>query len=391
MSTPLLLQDNFENKVCDSNANKKPKITKSKSSYPGFNELLGRKVRGWVCEEIIGKGTFGVIYKCFKKLNEDNDKKTFGALKAEDQTKQSTHIVKEIRILEALRRTKRGCDFFAEVLEFGEKRKFKFVITTLFGMNLFDILIKMPNQRIAFRTWIRVAINVLQGLEILHSKKLIHMDLKPANIIVDYQCIKRHNEIIVRIIDFGLAKHLQYSNAEEIPISLEPTNPITKKDTPIWMGSIFHCSPHIHRGCEPSYRDDVFSWLYVTMDLYKELPWSPADTEANIAKKKINSNYNVYKDYFPSEVVSVINDVIENPSNKPPQYNTILTKLKICMDNNSITWGEECQWDAFFKPQNTTQKPINPTLKQTDVPDSEKKKLTDNNVPGPNISERTKK
>ncbi|CEF65073.1 Protein kinase domain and Serine/threonine-/dual specificity protein kinase, catalytic domain and Protein kinase-like domain-containing protein [Strongyloides ratti] len=410
MSLPVLVQDDLENKVGDNMNNHKI----VKTDYPGFNELLGRRIMGWTCEEIIGKGTFGVIYKCSKKATEENSKvtekteknekteksdknekkdkynKIYAALKAEDQTKQDTHIIKEVRILEALNKKQSKRNFFADPLGYGEKRKFKFVITTLFGTNLFDILTKMPNQRIELRTWIRVVINILEGLKILHKIKIVHLDLKPANIIVDYQNKRKQNDIVVRIIDFGLSRHLKYKcNVDEIPINLEPSSPVTEKDGPIWFGSIFHCSPHLHRGCDPSYRDDVYSWLFVSMDLYIKLPWTPADTEINIAKKKINATCDFYKTYFPVELEPIVKNIVEAPSNKPPEYNKILEQLKAFMQKHSVLWSEPCQWEINHAKKES-QIPNNNTLKKNELHVSNKKKIVDDNNIEINISEKGK-
>ncbi|CEF66841.1 Protein kinase domain and Serine/threonine-/dual specificity protein kinase, catalytic domain and Protein kinase-like domain-containing protein [Strongyloides ratti] len=392
MNTLSLFKNNFENKTCDNTNNQKQKV--HKNDYPYFNELLGRKIKGWECEEIIGKGTFGVIYKCFKEQTEEISKKIekiTGALKAEDQTKKVTHIVKEIRILESLKKIQNGKNYFAEVLDYGEKRKFKFIITTLFGSNLFDILIQMPNQRIEIRTWIRVVINIFEGLKHLHSIKVIHMDLKPANIIVDYQNKRKNHEIVVRIIDFGLAKHLKYKNiAEEIPKNFVINNVTNDKNDPYWIGSIFHCSPYIHKGYDSSYRDDIYSWLYVSMDLFKELPWSPNDTELSIIKQKFNSTINTYKNYFPIELESIIKSIVESPPNKPPDYDGILKDLKNFMQILTISWNEPCQWETIFGQKQTLQKQINLSLKQSDFPDLMKKKISDNDIVGQNINEKEK-
>uniref|UniRef100_A0A0K0DSU5 non-specific serine/threonine protein kinase n=1 Tax=Strongyloides stercoralis TaxID=6248 RepID=A0A0K0DSU5_STRER len=351
MNTPLLFQDNIDNNNSYYTDNQKEKSFNSEDYLP-FDELLGRTIKGWVCKEIIGKGTFGVIYKCIKTQTEENykkNKKFIGALKAEDQTKQDTHIVKEVNVLEALKKTKNGKYYFPEVLDYGEKQKFKFVITTLCGSNLFDILIKMPNQIIEIKTWIRVVINVLEGLKILHSKGIIHLDLKPANIIVDYQYKRKHKNVVVKLIDFGLAKYLNYTNnINELPINLDSNVSTIPFDDPIWIGSIFYCSPYIHQGYEPSYRDDVYSWLYVSMDLYKELPWDPDDTEINIIKKKFNTTCGIYKNYFPVELEPIIRSIVEGSLNKPPDYNGILKKLKNFMKIHLISWDEPCQWESIF-------------------------------------------
>ena len=50
-------------------------------------------------------------------------------------------------------------------------------------------------------TGIAVGLQIAKGLQLAHDKGIFHLDLKPANILLQQQ-----NEIVVKIIDFGLAK-----------------------------------------------------------------------------------------------------------------------------------------------------------------------------------------
>ncbi|MEK8016054.1 MAG: protein kinase, partial [Candidatus Parabeggiatoa sp.] len=50
-------------------------------------------------------------------------------------------------------------------------------------------------------TGISVGLQIAKGLQLAHDKGIFHLDLKPANILLQQQ-----NEIVVKIIDFGLAK-----------------------------------------------------------------------------------------------------------------------------------------------------------------------------------------
>lgn len=65
-----------------------------------------------------------------------------------------------------------------------------------------DELDKFIEKQLTLSLWskIYVLLNILQGLRHLSSQKIVHLDLKPSNIIVG-------RSYITKIIDFGEAYH----------------------------------------------------------------------------------------------------------------------------------------------------------------------------------------
>uniref|UniRef100_A0A0N5BTC3 non-specific serine/threonine protein kinase n=1 Tax=Strongyloides papillosus TaxID=174720 RepID=A0A0N5BTC3_STREA len=357
---------------------------RSRGAYPEFDDLVGRRVKGWRVESIIGKGTYGVIYKCSKTTQDKHGKETkmLAALKAEVKKQDQSASMKEVRILQILQSENATRHYFANLYDYGEKRNFKYMITTLFGKNLFDILISTPGQTLKKNTWIRIIINVFEGLRILHAYGIVHLDLKPANVILDYEGTKRRKNVIARIIDFGLSKHVKYSCEDKvIPVNIEPDSPVTENEGPIWIGSIFHCSPYIHKGYKPTYRDDIYSWIYLSMDLFKELPWSPADPEPQIIKKKSEATYDLYKGYLPPEFGDALRIVYNAKPNENIDYPLLKKELDRIMVFNNVSWDEPCQWDPNYNEKEVVNKPMAIKIDKADIPNTIKKKIVEDDAP----------
>ena len=106
-------------------------------------------------------------------------------------------------------------------------------------------------------TFILLAINrIIQGIDYLHSNKLIHRDLKPSNILIDH-------DFLPYVSDFDSIRHPK--EEEKDGISEPMTNDI---------GSMTYSSPEQFQGLNVSYPTDIYSlglliyYLYEKKDLY---------------------------------------------------------------------------------------------------------------------------
>ena len=133
------------------------------------------------------------------------------------------------------------------------------------GDNLSSVRgLPQPPERV-----IRIGQQIAHALGAAHHAGLIHRDIKPENILV-------RNDGYVKIVDFGLARHLARSG--QIP---EPTLqrsgfagealPVTDhvKDTVAtgWTGTLRYMSPEQARGEEISPASDIFSFGLVLYEI----------------------------------------------------------------------------------------------------------------------------
>lgn len=132
----------------------------------------------------ISKGSYGTVYRCKK-----NGEKGYRAVKVIN----SVSMIDEVELIRDLQH-KNMIHFYES---FVEKKKI-YIVMELCGHDLFDEIMndggKINNEQ-KIKTITR---QILEGIRYLHSKDIVHRDLKLSNILFDGQnCVK--------IIDFGLS------------------------------------------------------------------------------------------------------------------------------------------------------------------------------------------
>uniref|UniRef100_A0A673JHQ4 non-specific serine/threonine protein kinase n=1 Tax=Sinocyclocheilus rhinocerous TaxID=307959 RepID=A0A673JHQ4_9TELE len=113
-------------------------------------------------------------------------------------------------------------------------------------------------------------VQILQGLDYLHSRRILHLDIKPDNIIVTYMNV-------VKIIDFG---------------SAHTFNPLFLKQFSPPIGTLDYMSPEMLKGDVVGPPADIWSVGVLTyIMLSGRLPFTendPAETEARIQAAKFD-------------------------------------------------------------------------------------------------------
>ena len=238
------------------------------------NKLIFKKYK---VLEILGEGSFGFVYKGKNMLN-----KELVALKFEEWKKKGDLLENEAFFLYNLK----GFGI-PEVKSFGICGKYKILVQTLLGKSLEDIF-EALDHRFTLKDICMIGIQLIDRFEYIHSKYIIHRDMKPDNIVFDYQTNK-----IIYLIDFGLAKKYRSSRTGK-HIQFSITNRLT--------GTVRYTSVNSNRGKEQSRRDDLESLGYVLIYFANQgyLPWQGLNITNKI--KRYKQIYLIKKNIKPEKL-----------------------------------------------------------------------------------------
>ena len=181
-------------------------------------------------------------------------------------------------------------------------------------------------------TILGVAIQVAEGLSIAHSHDIVHLDIKPQNILVTHTGV-------IKVTDFGIAR--------------------AAKDTTLQagggsMGSVHYFSPEQARGGFINHKSDIYSLGIVMYEMATgQLPYE-ADNDIAVAIQQINNPLPsiAHKNPHVSEsVVKIIQKATDKSASK--RYKSIddmAGDMKRALTDASGHFVEEEPEDFFVLP-----------------------------------------
>ncbi|RDX50613.1 kinase-like protein [Lentinus brumalis] len=155
-----------------------------------------------------------------------------------------------------------------DVYAWGKSQFYEYLALELLDTDFSDI-----KGKLTLRNLVAIAVQVLDGLEHVHSRGIVHCDVKPSNLMLGLEEDGR-----VRLIDFGICR--PYRD----PVTLEH---LPDKGTPYSVGTSEYMSLNCHLHHSPSRRDDIESLSYTLLALMAgRLPWDTCDGDPRVSSQR---------------------------------------------------------------------------------------------------------
>jgi len=246
----------------------------------------------------ISKGNFGQIYRA----NYHGTDVAVKQLLDIGNTRMHKYIEREMSLLMSLRHP-----HIVQFMGLCKHNNELFIITEFVpGGDLYDRL-RDPTQKISWKKRVQVALETAQAIAYLHSKEVIHRDLKSQNLLVD-------DSFRIKICDFGFAR------------SLDPSEFMTMCGTDEWM------APEVILGDKYDDRADVFSFgmilaeLILRRDPPPRLPGNAYAFEPDVLRQSLPSD-------CPEELFDICVDCTRFYPEDRPDTRVLVKRLKELLKN----------------------------------------------------------
>ena len=285
----------------------------------------------------IGQGSFCKVY-----LGYDTLEKKKVAIKIEKKQQRSgvhnnyikkSRIEHEYKLYSLFDNNSKG---ICNILWFGKNDDLQILIMEQLGPSLNDLFLFCDNK-FSLKTTCMVAIQLLERIQIIHKKKIIHRDIKPDNFLIGIDS----NKDIIYLIDLGLSKLFNHKHY------LKQLS---------FKGSLRYSSLRNHRGIEQSYRDDLESLGYMLIYFYTgHLPWQ--NTNIKDRNKKKTFIYNIKKTYslkklcknLPIEFIYYMKYTQLLQFKEFPDYSYLIQLFKNILTKHKWTLDNEFDWNIKLK------------------------------------------
>ena len=207
----------------------------------------------------LSQGSFGQVYKA-----ENIRTGELVAIKIEPKSDDNKSLKSEAKIYQYLAKL----DGFPQLKWYGSTNKVTYLVTDLLDHSISDLVEK--GGRIEMEIVLLLGKQMIQRIQVLHNHFLLHRDIKPQNFMLNVTTNKLY------LIDFGFCKRYNYDG-----------NHIEEGKISKIIGTPNFVSINVHKGLEPSRRDDVESCIYIMIYmLFGKLYWSKETDIKNISLKK---------------------------------------------------------------------------------------------------------
>ena len=293
----------------------------------------------------LAKGTFSDVYSGINIYTKEKV-----AIKLEKRNIKNKYLDSECYLLFSLKNVG-----FPKVLSFGHNKEYDILIMPLLGKSLRELYISR-NSNFEFKDICLMGIQIIERIHWVHSKKIIHRDIKPDNFLIGL-----NDPNIIYLIDFGLSKKYKSS---------QTGNHIKFVDVKKFTGTILYSSINALKLKEQSRRDDLESIGYMLIFLMKGyLPWmgikvtNQKESYLKLSKMKKDTKLEKLCENLPMEFMEYMKYVRNLEFEGNPDYNYLKDLFEQMLKNRGIedrylyfSWINSSKMKAKIKPFNLSKK-----------------------------------
>jgi len=296
----------------------------------------------------IGSGCFGDVYR---GVNNETGEEV--AMKLETKSQELPQLKHEAELLEMLAKTDDGVPpqgFTAPYFYFGSEGAYLVMVMPILSRSIEDC-VQMSGGKISVKSALMIADQILRRIEYLHSKGLMHRDIKSEN----FMCGAKEKQNIVYIIDFGLTKPWHQGPGKgHIPF---------KKGQPL-TGTARFASIKVHHGHEQGRRDDLEAIGHMFMYFLRgTLPWqgleakTAAEKYQKIVAKKEGVPIRQLCDGFPQCFATYLETTRNLGFKERPDYDTLRKLFTSEFAASGFEEDFDFDWFKGKKPEKLTPLP----------------------------------
>ena len=283
----------------------------------------------------LGEGSFGAIYSAKSHHN-------WYAIKLENKNRGQNLLENEAYIMSYLHGKR-----IPFIKSFGYSGDFNVLVMELMGKSLEQIFENLPIKKMTVNCVAKLGLQMIDILEYIHNKHIIHRDIKPDNFVMG----KGEKSKYLYLLDFGLAKKYRSSTTLK-------HYPINKKKN--LTGTARYASINALNGLTQSRRDDLEAVGYVLLYFLRgKLPWQglhvkrKEDRYHRIMEIKMETTPSELCKGFPKEYEEYVDYTRKLEYEQDPDYKFLKNLFNSILreDKNSENGYD---WDIGNKTLNTS-------------------------------------
>ncbi|KAJ1363054.1 hypothetical protein KIN20_022811 [Parelaphostrongylus tenuis] len=213
-----------------------------------------------------------------------------------------------------------------------------------------------PERRFTRSTAVRLSRQCLEAIHDLHRTGLLHRDVKASN-------FAWSTKRIVCLLDLGFCRRFLNLNDQGNIKHRSPRKRVA------FFGTDNYCSLNMHRRLDQGRRDDLWSWLYMTVEFMAgSLIWHNDDVKVIERKKEKIGSRLLLK--CPQEMFTVYDHIRFLEYNSKPNYillqrqlNRICARLG-CSEDQPYDWEDGGYYHHYYVKKSDTEKELSDGQKE---------------------------